>query len=158
MRTLVEFMEELVRKGEEEKTLIVFDEFADAVANSRSGSDLKQYAFVNTGLFANGNPKMTKQLVGTDKTLEENLRILLQKGRSCGIRIIAATQRASVKVITGDAKVNFPVQICFRVPSSIDSQVVLDEPGAEALAGKGDGLIKSPEYNQTVRFQAYFKP
>jgi len=71
---------------------------------------------------------------------------------------MAATQRASVKVITGDAKVNFPVQICFRVPKEADSRVVLDEPGAESLAGMGDGLIKSPEYKETIRFQAFFKP
>jgi S-DNA-T family DNA segregation ATPase FtsK/SpoIIIE len=91
------------------------------------------------------------------KSLEENLRILLQKGRSSGFRIMAATQRASVKVITGDSKVNFPVQICFRVPKEQDSRVVLDEPGAESLAGMGDGLIKSPEYRDIVRFQAFYK-
>jgi DNA segregation ATPase FtsK/SpoIIIE-like protein len=84
------------------------------------------------------------------------MRILLQKGRSSGYRILAATQRASVKVITGDAKVNFPVQVCFRVPKDIDSIVVLDEPGAESLNGRGDGLIKSPEYPGTVRFQAFY--
>lgn len=67
------------------------------------------------------------------------------------------TQSASVKVITGDAKVNFPVQICFRVPKEQYIRVVIDEPGAEALTGKGDGLIKSPEYNDTIRFQAYYK-
>jgi len=61
-------------------------------------------------------------------------------------------------VITGDAKVNFPVLICFRVPKEVDSKVVLDESGAELLAGKGDGLIKSPDFPQTTRFQAYFKP
>jgi S-DNA-T family DNA segregation ATPase FtsK/SpoIIIE len=114
---------------------IIFDEFADAQAQARSGKAL-----------------------GSDKSLEENLRILLQKGRSAGFRIIAATQRASVKVITGDAKVNFPVQICFRVPKEIDSKVVLDEGGAESLAGAGDGLIRSPEYPELVRFQAYYKP
>ena len=56
-------------------------------------------------------PKMKLQKTGSKNTLEENLRILLQKGRSVGFRILAATQRASVKVITGDAKANFPVQI-----------------------------------------------
>jgi len=81
---------------------------------------------------------------------------LLQKGRSTGFRIISATQRASVKVITGDAKVNFPVQICFRVPKETDSRVVLDEAGAEGLSGMGDGLIKSPEYSEITRFQAYW--
>lgn len=127
MAELVVKMNYLVRNGQREMTLIVFDEFADAVAQSRS------------------------------KMLEENLRILLQKGRSCGFRIMAATQRASVKVITGDAKVNFPVQICFRVPKEVDSKVVLDEPGAESLAGMGDGLIRSPQYPDIVRFQAFFK-
>ena len=84
--------------------------------------------------------------------------MLLQKGRSLGFRIIAATQRASANVITGDAKVNFPVLVCFRVPKEIDSKVVLDEPGAETLNGKGDGLIKSPEYFGLVRFQGFYKP
>ena len=67
------------------------------------------------------------------------------------------TQSASVKVITGDAKVNFPVQICFRVPKEQYIRVVIDEPGAETLTGKVDILIKSPEYNDTIRFQAYYK-
>lgn len=128
MQKLVNHMNQLVRNGQKEMTLVIFDEFADAVAQSRKGD------------------------------IEENLRILLQKGRSCGFRIMAATQRASVKVITGDAKVNFPVQICFRVPKEIDSKVVLDEAGAESLAGMGDGLIRSPQYPDIVRFQAFFKP
>ena len=82
--------------------------------------------------------------------------MLLQKGRSLGFRIIAATQRASAKIITGDAKVNFPVQVCFRVPKEVDSKVVLDEAGAETLQGQGDGLIRSPEYMGVVRFQGFY--
>lgn len=136
MHSLVEYMNELVRTGRKEYTLVIFDEFADAVAAAR-----KQ-----------------RQLNDGEKTLEENLKRLLQKGRSSGFRVLAATQRASTKVITGDAKVNLPVQICFRVQKEVDSRVVLDEPGAEALAGRGDGLIKSPEYPNTIRFQSFYKP
>ena len=149
-------------------TLVVFDEFADAVAQSRKGSELDIKENVQVGNYAPkkgfmgmmmpGEPKYQLKKVGELKSLEENLRILLQKGRSSGFRVMAATQRASVKVITGDAKVNFPVQICFRVPKEADSRVVLDEAGAESLAGFGDGLIKSPEYKETVRFQAFYKP
>ena len=145
MKALVAEMQRRAKTGENSKTLIVFDEFADAVASARSGKalDIKDEQ---------------GRVVARDKTLEENLKMLLQKGRSLGYRIIAATQRASTKVITGDAKVNFPVQVCFRVPKAVDSKVVLDEEGAETLAGRGDGLIKSPEYFGTVRFQGFYKP
>jgi hypothetical protein len=135
MARIVAHMNDLIKRGRKEKTLIIFDEFADAVANSRKG----------------------KALEG-EKSLEENFRLLLQKGRSSGFRVVAATQRASVKVITGDAKANFSILVCFRVPKEADSRVVLDEAGAESLQGMGDGLIKSPDYNDTIRFQAYYKP
>jgi DNA segregation ATPase FtsK/SpoIIIE-like protein len=156
MSLLVEEMNQRVKSGENSKTLIVFDEFADAQSQAKKGKELDKFENEQIGFYANGKPKFGKVHAGTDKSLEENLRMLLQKGRSVGFRIIAATQRASAKVITGDAKANFPVQICFRVPKEIDSRVVIDEPGAESLAGKGDGLIKSPEYPELVRFQAYY--
>jgi len=154
---LVEEMEKRVKSHSTKKTLIIFDEFADAVANSRKGNELNNYGEEIIGFYKSGAPKTKRVVKSVDKSLEENLRILLQKGRSSGFRIISATQRASTKVITGDAKVNFPVQVCFRVPKDIDSMVVIDEPGAESLNGRGDGLIKSPEYMNVVRFQAFYK-
>lgn len=168
MAELVEEMNELVRNGKKTRKLIVIDEFADALSASRKGKELDVYDDVEVGFYKQSTeqmlmglppqPKIQKQKVGELKSLEENLRILLQKGRSVGYRIISATQRASTKVITGDAKVNYPVQICFRVPKEIDSRVVLDDAGAETLAGMGDGLIKSPEFEDLVRFQAFYKP
>ena len=143
MRLLVEEMQNRAKSRKiYSKKLIIFDEFADAVSASRSGAALKV--------------KVEGKIL-MQKSLEENLKILLQKGRSLGYRIVAATQRASVNVITGDAKVNFPTQICFRVPKEIDSKVVIDEAGAETLSGMGDGLMKSPEYINVVRFQGFFK-
>lgn len=134
MASLVNEMNVRVRtKQKGPMTLVIIDEFADAIAQARSG----------------------KALDG-ERSLEENLRILAQKGRSVGFRIVAATQRASTKIITGDTKVNFPVQVCFRVPKTIDSNVVIDEDGAETLAGHGDGLLKSPEYLNTIRFQGFY--
>ena len=126
MALMVDEMNDLAKNRQTIKKLVVFDEFADAVAGSGS------------------------------KYLEENLKRILQKGRSIGYRVISATQRASTKVITGDAKVNLPVQICFRVPKEVDSRVVLDEIGAVSLSGKGDGLINSPEYLGVTRFQAFW--
>lgn len=134
MGLLVLEMEDRVKRGKGDKKLIIFDEFADATANARK----------------------EKQLMVGEKTLEENLRLVLQKGRSTGIRIVLATQRASVKVIPGDLKVNLPVQVCFRVPKAVDSNVVIDEDGGETLMGRGDGLFKSPEYLHTQRFQGFY--
>lgn len=131
---MVDEMQTLARDRKKKKILIIFDEFADALAQSKNTPD------------------------GVLRDLETNLRMILQKGRSIGYRVVAATQRASVKVITGDAKVNFPVQVCFRVPKAVDSNVMLDEDGAESLMGKGDGLLKSPQYPGTVRFQAFYIP
>ena len=171
MKRLVDEMNDMVKSGKKRKTLVVFDEFADAVSAARKGKELDIMEEVQVGTYAPkkvkgifgetvepGLPKMAMKKVGELKSLEENLKILLQKGRSSGFRIISATQRASTKVITGDAKVNFPVQICFRVPKEVDSKVVIDEAGAESLMGKGDGLIKSPEYFDIIRFQAFWKP
>lgn len=136
MEQLVNEMNGRIKAKSKKITLVIFDEFADAMDQSRN----------------------SKELEGK-KTLMENLKMLLQKGRSCGMRFCVATQRASTKVITGDIKVNIPVQVCFRVPKAIDSKVVLDDEGAQTLQGQGDGLIKSPEYQDgLVRFQAFYKP
>lgn len=170
MKALVGEMEERVRSGQAGPiTMVVFDEFADAIAQSRKGKDLDVYEvnmvptaagmkMLLAGVDIEMVPKKAERVkVGTDKSLAENFQMLLQKGRSAGFRVIAATQRASVNVMSGDTKVNFPVQICFRVPKATDSRVVLDEDGAETLTGKGDGLMKSPEYlDRLVRFQGFY--
>jgi len=87
------------------------------------------------------------------KQIRENLLILAQKARACGIHIILATQRPSVKVIDGDIKANFNCRVCFRVATQVDSQVVLDEKGAEKLLGKGDLLLKTND--GITRLQGY---
>ncbi len=156
MEMIVEEMNDRVKSGQKEDTLIIFDEFADAVANSKKGNRLNVYKDVAVGMYADGRIKTKREIVDVKKSLSENLRLVLQKGRSAGYKIVAATQRASVKVITGDMKVNFTVQVCFKVPKEVDSKVMIDETGAEALTGKGDGLLKSPEYGDTIRFQAFY--
>lgn len=158
MEKEVEYMNNLVRSRKQELTMIIFDELADAVDNSKKGKELDIKELQVVSVNAQGKAKQAMVKIGEKKSLSENMKILLQKGRSSGYRIISATQRASTKVITGDAKVNLPVQVCFKVAKEVDSRVVLDEAGAESLAGYGDGLMRSPEYNDIVRFQAFYKP
>jgi len=77
------------------------------------------------------------------KSIQNSIIRLAQKGRACGIHVILATQRPSVDVISGIIKTNFPTRIAFRVSSRVDSQTILDSPGAEKLIGKGDMLYYS---------------
>lgn len=88
------------------------------------------------------------------KSIQTSIIRLAQKGRAAGIHVILATQRPSVDVISGVIKTNFPTRIAFRVASRIDSQTILDSPGAEKLIGKGDMLFYAGV--ETERIQCAF--
>jgi S-DNA-T family DNA segregation ATPase FtsK/SpoIIIE len=93
-------------------------------------------------------------LASTDRNrFETAVTRFNQIARAVGGHLIAATQRPSTDVVTGLMKSNF-ARVALRVQQSVDSRVILDENGAEALLGKGDLLFKSVEMG-LVRLQGY---
>jgi S-DNA-T family DNA segregation ATPase FtsK/SpoIIIE len=94
-------------------------------------------------------------LLAPDET-ERAITRLAQLARATGIHLIIATQRPSTDIITGLIKANFPARIAFAVASSVDSRVILDQPGADRLLGKGDMLFQAPDAPAPVRIQTAY--
>jgi S-DNA-T family DNA segregation ATPase FtsK/SpoIIIE len=90
------------------------------------------------------------------KEIETSITRLAQKSRAVGIHVILATQRPSTNVITGLIKANMPTRIAFQVASKIDSRVILDYNGAEALLGAGDMLYAPPRLSALWRAQSTY--
>lgn len=90
------------------------------------------------------------------REIELPIARLAQMARAVGIHLILATQRPSIKVITGVIKANFPARIAFRVSSKVDSRVILDSTGADKLLGRGDMLFLPPGKANPERIHGAF--
>jgi DNA segregation ATPase FtsK/SpoIIIE, S-DNA-T family len=92
-------------------------------------------------------------MMSAPEQTEPMLVRLAQLARATGIHLVVATQRPSTDVVTGLIKANFPARVSFAVASSIDSRVIIDTGGAEALLGHGDMLFLPPEAPAPIRSQ-----
>jgi S-DNA-T family DNA segregation ATPase FtsK/SpoIIIE len=126
----------------------------------------RNIADYNTRMLSQGGKKLPYLLVVIDELAdlmmiapdetERTITRLAQLARATGIHMVLATQRPSVDVVTGLIKANFPARIAFAVASNTDSRVILDQPGAERLLGRGDMLFQAPDAPAPVRLQGVF--
>lgn len=114
--------------------VVIIDELADVIGED---ANLARAGFEPVSSY----PRISKRLQN-----------LVQISRAAGIHVICATQRPSVKIITGDIKANLATRIALRLPTGHDSKTILNEYGAEQLLGKGDMLVESPAFDQITRF------
>jgi len=108
--------------------VLIFDEFADLILAGRE--DKKEFE------------ALVARIAG--------------KGRAAGIHLVLATQRPDRAVVTGLIKSNLPLKVCLKVANTVNAQIVLDEPGAESLFGRGDLLCDFGK--GLVRAQGLFIP
>ena len=95
-------------------------------------------------------------MVVAAKEVEESICRVAQMGRAAGMHLVIATQRPSADVITGLMKANIPSRIAFAVDSAINSRIILDNPGAEKLVGRGDMLYAPLGIGKPTRVQGCY--
>ena len=84
---------------------------------------------------------------------EKPLIRIASMGRAVGIHLVLATQRPDATVLTGQLRANIAARIAFMTMTAAESRIILDETGAETLAGKGAMLARIPGERGLQRLQ-----
>ncbi len=138
---------ELLKSARTRNILEYNDKFTRRKLNPEKGHKYLPYIVLIIDEFAD-------LIMTAGKEVEMPIGRLAQLARAVGIHLIIATQRPSVKIITGLIKANFPSRMAFKVTSNIDSRTILDTGGAERLIGRGDMLYSVG--SDVIRLQCAF--
>ena len=139
--------------GDMKVKIVVIDEFGDLIISKQILEESVKTGEKYLSGPRKGEEKTESAKINLSAEIEKNILLLAQKARAAGIHMIIATQRPSVDIITGSIKANFPTKVAFRTAKETDSRVLLDEPGAEKLLGKGDMIFSSDEGD--IRLQGF---
>jgi S-DNA-T family DNA segregation ATPase FtsK/SpoIIIE len=89
--------------------------------------------------------------------IEQLLTRLAQIGRAAGYHLVLGTQRPDSQILSGLLRSNVSSRIALKVAKGTDSQIILGEPGAERLLGKGDMLVRISS-SPLARVQGLYLP
>jgi S-DNA-T family DNA segregation ATPase FtsK/SpoIIIE len=119
----------------------IVDEYGELIVAQHTHTETEETGHIITKGQHAGTEKVITTTINLSNEIEKNILRIAQLGRACGIHMVIATQRPSVKIVSGEIKANFPTKVVFKTSKAVDSLVILDEIGAEKLLGKGDMLF-----------------